>query len=599
MSQISTDLEIYKNVNTLLRSGATSDVFRARQLMLARAPASMFVESYLQDNEGRKQNLDAFPMMRQIYDHVPRRLLLKCSRKTLKSTLLSNLVCLNMVRYNRYNMMYVAPQEASTKYFSSNYVSPRFDSPQLKKLFVKGWEKNDVYEKKFADTGSTVLFKYAKDDATRIRGPATDHNLHDEVQDMQFAILPIIKETMALSRYKREIFAGTPLTTDNTINVLWNLSINIEWFTKCQGCNHWNALIEDNNPMKMVQKKGLCCSRCDKVLDTSLGHWVCTNPDINLEEADAEEEALADGVVLPPTRTYGYHLAQPILPHFNQSASEWNEIYDKVHNDGKTGVHQIFNEVFGLAYDIGSKPITEAELRKLCVLGPIRGPNDELAILAKKKIQYAHYTTGVDWGVNMTSSRTVAVHGALRTDGYYEVFLPKVYETFDYNEHIRDIADTLNYTQAFALCDGGPDPIRAHSLMDLTDINRTLIIRYGNGKLIHHYDVPAGAESLKQARLVLHRSDCLSFTFRLLKAGKILFPEYDQTMKKCIEDILAENIEVKTTGMTQELVYTHNPLKSDDFLHALCWAVVGAYIRAGDDILSGESSTAFNPEDDS
>ena len=541
--------------------------------MFTHAPAAHFIENYLYNNEGSPQKLEKFPMMRHIYNTLPQNLLLKCSRKTLKSTLLSNIIALNMIRWNNYKMLYVAPQEATAKYFSSNYVSPRFDSPELKKIFVKGWNKNDVYEKIFEDTNSAVLFKYAKEDATRCRGPATDHNMHDEVQDMLFEILPIINETMAMSRFKREIFAGTPLTTDNTINELWKRSNQLEWATKCTGCNHWNMLTMENNPMNMIRKEGYSCSKCTKILDTTQGEWVST--------------------LLDPSSVslVGYHLAQPLLPHFNQEKKEWNKIYQKV-TDGKYGTHQIYNEVFGLAYDVGSKPITQGELKSLCVLGPSRTPDDSsLLILKNNRNRYVRYITGVDWGVNMQTSRTVAVHGAIRSDGIFEVFDARIFETLNYEDHIKDIAKISNSVQSIICADAGPDPIRAQALGELTSPTRILMARYGNGKLVQSYDMPKGAPNWKANRYVLHRSDCLSFTFRLLKGGKILFPEWPE-MATAMEDILAEFIESKEGALNTELVYSHAPHKPDDFLHALTFAVVAGYSSIGDPCLVGPSSTA-------
>lgn len=957
-------------IDQLFKTRSARSIFLARQLMYTKLPPSMFIEKYLYSNEGEAQDLSKFPMMKEIYDHLPQKLLLKCSRKTLKSTLLSNLICLNTIRWNYYKMLYLAPQEASTKYFSSNYVVPRFESPALKKTFVKGWEKNDVYEKIFADTHSSILFRYAKEDATRCRGPATDHNIMDECitsnsfietyegsknildvrigdviacvdeqhkltydtvkyikskgkrptwritldngkflectsnekiftnrgwiylvqllpkseinrckkareietsysstnsanirnafrrcsdatynkipeiqnitrheadgicftqgtnvtklhqytstnltkqrlwqgdlffqygdysnirihtldmlhqsrqpicencqtrvvkpidlgragllvhgrwffgkerklstfsysrlserasrvtcsisknqrikrkgtfnskkhknilyyssetkgylylssgnkticnsvdalqmehadvqlsilqysdstwqfqnlqkqemstnqkkqkqskirskkqekhricneteeslsntqnekgnivsieyigeqevydietshyhnffangilvhncQDMLFDILPIIYETMALSKYKREYFAGTPLTTDNTINELWKRSTQLEWATKCSGCSHWNMLTYDNNPLKMIREEGYSCSRCGKVLDTCQGEWVSAIANPNKIDL------------------VGYHLAQPMLPYYNQTQKGWKEIYTKI-TDGKYGIHQIYNEVFGLAYDVGSKPITAEELKTLCILGPSRDQYSNFSILEKSKSNYVRYTTGVDWGVNQITSRTAVVHGGIRGDGIYEVFDAKIFDTLHYEDHINEIALVSNKVNSIVVADGGPDPIRAHMLGERTDPTRMLIVRYSNGKLVQYYDMPKGGPDWKSNRYVLHRSDCLSFTFRMLKGGKIRFPQWSE-MEKCMEDILAEFIEVKeggtrtkVGGLTQELMYSHAPNRPDDFLHALTFAIVAAYSSIGDPMLKGPSSSS-------
>lgn len=559
-------------IQCLLKSKNPKSIFLARQLIFSQLPASHFIENFLNENSGKRQNLDRFPMMRPIYDHLPERLLLKCSRKTLKSTLLSNIIALNMIRWNYYNILYVGPQEKSVQYFSTHYINPRFDSPNIKKLFVKGWEKNDVYGKKLADTNSSVLLRYASEDATRIRGPATDHNIHDEVQDMNWEILPIIRETMALSPYKREYFAGTPLTTDNTINVLWLSSNQMEWATKCTGCNHWNMLVIDNNPRKMIQPNGYCCSRCGKLLDTTQGEWVTTAP-------------------TKPGGMIGYHLAQPLLPFFNQDKKEWDKFYLKV-TDPNYAEYQFYNEALGLAFDIGAKPITEAELKALCILGPTKDENGNLLILKNSKSRYVRYVVGVDWGVSQVTSRTVACYAGLRNDGILEIFDFKVFKDQGHEEHIKEIADVCNRFQALCACDSGPDPIRGVDLAQQTSPKRTTLVRYENGKLIQRYFIPPGAKDWRQNRYCLHRSDTLSFVFRMLKAGKILFPDWGES-KEVLKDILNEFIEVKDNGLVQELAYRHAPSQPDDFLHALNFATITAYSSIGDKILHGPSTTAM------
>ena len=562
-------------VSNLLQRKDPKAAFLARQWLFLNNPLSKIVEMYLYDNEGKPQRLEKFQMMSHIYDNLPQRLLLKCSRKTLKSTLLSNLITLNMIRYNHYHMLYVAPQEISTKYFSNNYLNVRFESPPLKKI-LNGFEKNDVFEKILNVTKSSIILRYCKDDATRIRGPATDHNIHDEIQDILFDVLPIIKETMALSPFKREFFAGTPLTTDNTINALWKTSNQLEWAMKCEACNHWNTLTEDNEPMKMIRKEGLSCSKCSALIDSSKGMWVEFNPK-NPEDRDL----------------VGFHLAQPILTHFNSDPKEWKEIYKKSTNE-RYSLGQIYNEVFGLAYDVGTKPITEEFLRnQCCVLGPM---NDDPATGAtsayeRRRLNYHIFTCGADWGVNMDTSRTACCIGALRDDGVFEVFYLKIYKNFDYDWQIRDIADRANAVGAFCAADSGPDPMRGIRLMHLTSTRRTQLVRYEAGKFKQEYKLPKGAIDPTQGRWCLHRSDTMSFTFDLLKKGKILFPRWEDS-EECMRDILNIFIEVKEGNLRQELHYRHGADKPDDFFHALNFAVCQAHVAANNPVLFAPSTTS-------
>ncbi len=549
-------------------------VFLARQYMLSKVPLSKAVELYLHDNEGRVQNLDKFPMMRQIYDNMPQRLLLKCSRKTLKSTLLSNILTLNMIRYNYYKMLYVAPQEASAKYFSNNYLNPRFESPSIKSI-IPGWVKNDVMEKQLKGSNSAVILRYAKDDATRTRGPATSQNLLDEVQDIEWDVLPIIHETMALSEVKREIYAGTPLTRANTLNKLWMQSNQLEWAMKCTGCNHWNTLTEDNNPMDMIQPHGLSCSKCKKIINSELGLWVSTGTS--------------------QTGLIGYHLAQPILPHFNQNPKEWLEIYEKVYLKEYSPL-QIYNEVFGLAYDLGTTGITEEELKQLCVLGKQADDKGNYLIHSAHKYNYCFTALAADWGVNMDTSRTACCAGGLREDGIIEIFLGKIYKSLDYDAQIKDIADKANKFNAFVASDAGPDPNRGIQLANLTSPQRAQLVRYEAPKVMQYYSIPSNSVDWSQNRWCLHRTDTLSLIYRLLKQKRIVFPNWED-MQECMADILNVKQDIRTGALRDELFYYRAPGTADDFMHALNWVVCQLLVRAGDPLLHAPSSSASGAQD--
>jgi hypothetical protein len=554
-------------VEKLSTRGDSAGAFRARQLMFSVLPPSYFVENYLYDNEGRLQKLSDFPMLKYIYDNMPQKLLLKCSRKTLKSTLLSNFICLNLIRWNFYKMLYIGPQEMTVKYFSSNYLPPRFESPKIKNLLVQGWAKNDVFEKIVQDTKSSLLLRYVKDDATRIRGPAVDCVVYDEVQDIQYDQIPIVQETMALSPYKREIFAGTPLDSSNTIHNIWKSSNQLEWMMRC-GCGHWNSLTEGNEPLKMILPHGLSCSKCSKKISSRVGEWVMTNPSNYL--------------------LTGYHLAQPILPFFNETDKEWKEIYIKC-TSGKYDHKKIMNEVFGLTYDVGTKPITQEELRKICVLGPMGSWDTRLNVLENGRGHHKIFTIGVDWGVSMTSSRTVCTVGAIGNDGIFEIVMVKIFTGFDHEAHIKTIANIANALNAYCVADSGPDPIRGIKLCELTSPTRSQLAAYRRSKVIQYFD--QGQYDWRQNRWVLHRSDVISLVIRQLKAGKILFPAWED-VSEYMQDLMNVYIEVRDGMYGQEMFYGHKDSQPDDAMHSLVYAMCSAYMAIGDVSLIGPSTSA-------
>jgi hypothetical protein len=550
-------------ITSLFKKTDKKSRFLARQLLFLNNPLSKLVELYLYNNEGQPQKLDKFPMMRDIYDGIPRKLLLKCSRKTLKSTLVSNMIALNLVRYNFYRMMYVAPNEQSTKRFSHDYLSARFASPPLSKILGK-LSKNDVYVKEIAESKSNIILTYASEDASRTRGPATDQNIFDECQGMVLDIIPIINETMAISKIKREIYAGTPLTSDNTINTLWKSAHQLEWVMKCTGCNHWNSLTEDNDPLKMIQRKGLSCSKCAKLLDSSTGRWVDFNP------GDRE--------------VYGFHMAQPILPYYNQEPKDWTDIYQKCF-ERNYSVLQVYNEVLGLAYDMGSKPITEEQLKRLCVLGDMKN------IYRQNVKRYNYVVMGVDWGVNPVSSRTVCCCAGMREDGVLEVFYIKIFKNIDYEQQIRELARTATSYQAVVLADSGPDPLRGKMLGNLYDPARTQLVAYREGVITQFTDIPTQALDWSQTRWCLNRSETMSFTMDLLKKGKILFPRWEDS-SEAMQDILAIFTEVREDNLRSRVFYRHRD--PDDFFHTLNYAACSANLWSGNSFFSTHNMPQLN-----
>jgi hypothetical protein len=185
--------------------------------------------------------------------------------------------------------------------------------------------------------------------------------------------------------------------------------------------------------------------------------------------------------------------------------------------------------------------------------------------------------------------------GGLREDGVYEVFFARILKDFDYEKHIHDIAEFANRVNAFCACDAGPDPARGKMLADQTSWQRTQLVRYEDGLLMQQYKTPPNAIHPSQNRWCLHRSDTMTFVFNQLKAGKVLFPNWEQT-SECHSDILNIFVEVKEGVLRQELVYRHPAAKPDDFFHALNFAVCQAHLLAGNPVLNAPSSSAVDGE---
>lgn len=562
---------VISKIDSLFQDRKQKSTQLARQLLFSVSKTSKVVENYFYNNEGMPQKLDKFPQHKQIYDFSVKELVLKCSRKVLKSTAISNFLVKNALANNFYKQCYCAPSEKQAKEFSSDFLDARLNSPAIAAIIGK-LSQDDVFHKKVDNTQSTIAIKYFSEDATRMRGPSYHEMYFDEVQNMSLDEIPIALDCMRMLPTKKRTFSGTPLTDDGTIDTIFNRSCGFEWVIKCESCNHHNMMTKDNDPMKMIGKEGLCCSKCGSLLNPFKGEWVAARP----EKRDA----------------IGYHMACPIIPFYNDRGEQWKAIYDDVFNKGNSIV-RIYNEIFGLAYDIGAKPITEAELRKACSLGRMYDEEGGLKIFKENKGRYVSIWAGVDFGVNMTTSRTVLVVGGLREDLIFEVFLVKVFKGLDYKEHNKEIAHIIDKVNAKFSGDSGPDPARCIDIIELLGPNgpkRGQLVRYENGKKVQRFDAPRGTD-WRAWRWVLHRSDTLTFTLKSIKDGRILFPAWEDCSEG-LRDILNVFIEVKELALRQEIYYRHKPDEPDDALHAINWALCLALSSVNHPILSGQSSTS-------
>jgi len=102
--------------------------------------------------------------------------------------------------------------------------------------------------------------------------PVISGNCIDEIQDILTDNIPVIRECLSHSSYKKEVYSGTPKTTSNAIEYYWDLSSKNEWMVKCQWCNYWNMLGMDN-----IGKNSIICQKCGKPLNPRIGQWVTMN----------------------------------------------------------------------------------------------------------------------------------------------------------------------------------------------------------------------------------------------------------------------------------------------------------------------------------
>jgi len=450
--------------------------------------------------------------------------------------------------------MFVSPSKEQTTRFSNTRIGKTMRySPIINDKFLRTDLADRVFHKQFTN-GSEMLFTYGCDDAERLRGPSTDRNMYDEVQDILYdPVITVGNETMAESDYAYETYAGTPKTMENTIQYLWELSTQTEWVMKCEGCNNYVYIDSE----KILQKEGPGCPKCKKLLNPFNGQWVDMAPSKTLQ---------------------GFHISQPMMPRNNphamrmagRSTSEiqvaeqrWSRILQKYE---EAPLSTFRNEVLGVSDEIGSRLLSQEELEALCTGRKLEQypPRDHLKDITQ-------IVAGADWSGGGTSgvSRTVLwIWGWRPRDQKLVCLFYKVYPGTNPVSAVEEIAYTCKQYHVSMFCGDAGEGALANDLM------RTHL---GHHKVIQvQYGMQAKALKFNQIdRYMGDRTTLIDNYFMLLKQKKVEWAPLVE-MRVAINDILNEYEDIT---QNDRKVWRHSPQKPDDCLHAglfawLAWKVI-------------------------
>jgi hypothetical protein len=514
---------------------------------------SVVAEAWIQ-LDGKDFRLLDWPMHRAFYDGRYRRTLFKTGRQVAKSTTLANFSIIECSLIPHFSTMFVSPSKEQTTRFSNTRIGKTMRySPIINEHFLRTDLADRVFHKQFTN-GSEMLFTYGCDDAERLRGPSTDRNMYDEVQDILYdPVITVGNETMAESDYAFETYAGTPKTMENTIQYLWELSTQSEWVMKCEGCGKFSYIDSE----KSLGKLGPICTKCGKYLNPFLGNWVDLAPSKTLQ---------------------GFHISQPMMPrnvphamrYAGRSTSEvkqaelrWTRILQKYE---ETPLSTFRNEVLGVSDEIGSRLLSQEELEALCVGKALQQFPDRRKLEGVTQI-----VAGADWSGGGTKgvSRTVLwVWGWRPVDLKLVCLYYKVYSGTNPVASVEEIAMTCKQYQVSMFCGDAGEGALANDLM------RTQL---GHHRVIQvQYGMQAKALKFNQVdRYTGDRTTLIDNYFMLLKQKKVEFGPVVE-MRTAINDILNEYEDVT---LNDRKVWRHSPQKPDDCLHAglfgwLAWKVI-------------------------
>ena len=221
------------------------------------------------------------------------------------------------------------------------------------------------------------------------RGIPADYVLIDEFQDILLENVPVIEECASHSEYRFFTYSGTPKSLDNPLEFYYRrFSTQNEWAVPCKRHGvekdpstwHWNILDEHN-----IGKKGLICDKCRKPISAADPdcQWAALNPKPNVERPFE-----------------GFRIPQLMVPWI-----DWADILDKQRKYSRS---KFYNEVLGLSYDSGVRPLTQADVKDNC--------NPKLSMRYYKKVAEKYKAQmpvfmGLDWGCHDEETRVLTENG--------------------------------------------------------------------------------------------------------------------------------------------------------------------------------------------
>lgn len=479
--------------------------------------------------DGAPFSLGDYPFYHALYEGEWPSTLLMCGRQVGKSVSAAAFSVCESIAIPHFKTLYIAPTLKQTSTFSNTRISKLVrHSPIVKQLM--GTVTSDNVFLKVLGNGAELLFNYASDDPDRVRGVSADRVIYDEVQDIDYeAVVPVVNECLANSKYGFVSYMGTPKTQENTIQFIWDNSSQSEWCVKCLSCNKYSFYRE----VKGIGKTGIECLHCSKPVDPRNGIWV-----------DMKERYY----------TKGFHVPQVILPA-NMEPHRWERILNKLDTYSES---KFKNEVLGVSDAIGSRLISIDELLRACK--PRQSPAGFIC-------------GGVDWsgGGSKGLSRTVSWIFSRSPGGKFIMHHYCIYKDVNPVDAVDRIAAAFHRHNVNLVIGDAGEGALANSLLTKKLGGTPLYqLQYGSSNKPLNWN---GVD-----RYLADRTTLIDCFFLDVKQGKVQFLE-EAEMKDAFEDMLALYEEVMPSG---KKVWRHSPNSPDDCLHAAVFSWTACKILSHD-----------------
>jgi hypothetical protein len=488
--------------------------------------------------------------LKRIYDTHCRNIMMMCGRQVHKTTTNGNVCHAYIALREHFRILYVTPTQQQTETFSRDRISGPIEiSPVLQNISRGASTKDNVLYKKFT-TKSDITLRYAYLTADRTRGIPADLLCLDEFQDILVDIIPVIEETLFSSPYKLKRYTGTPKSTENTIYHYWeNYSTQNEWVVPCDRCGSnarggagrfWNIPGPNN-----LGNKGLVCERCGELINVAHedAKWATMNASVRHRVKNPFE---------------GFHISQLMC-----AWADWDDILDKVKRYSK---QRLYNEVFGLGYDIGDRPLIKRDIKDNC--------HESLDITKPPKRSRGDvYFAGIDWGTGENKSFTVILIGKYVGSRFNIVYAYRF--VGDETDPEVTMAKTVQILRRFKVNIIGADYGGGY------DRNNALIKLFGRERVVLYQYANPGSKlqwQKKLGRFLVRRNDVLKDLLIFIKDRKhFRFPRWEQFRDPFGIDMT--NVLSEYNESRKEEVLNKVPGTSDDSLHSLLYCFLASTMK--------------------
>lgn len=507
---------------------------------------SQFVETSIVMPDPETRRLEPFSFaerkyLKRVYDTPSKRVLLICGRQVEKSTTLGMRILAMTCLIPHFRVLYVSPSAAQTKEFSKTRIKEMQETCPDLRVWYPPHMTDNVFEKR-AINRSVITLRYAFLNADRTRGLTSDLIAIDEIQDQIMDNIPVIEETASHSPYRYFLYSGTPKSLDNPIEHYWaNASTRNEWAVPCErhgtpkhpGSWHWNILGEAN-----IGKKGLICDKCGGPIkpDHPLAQWVRTgSPDTTLSVYE------------------GFRIPQLMVPWIG-----WTDLLTKYNDYPRP---KFFNEVLGLSFDSGQRPLTRQDIVDNC--DPAMRLTPEGVRDWQRRFTGIPLYGGIDWGQDSTNSNTVIKIGGY-IQGMFRVIFAHQFSGAESSARVQ-LDKIIRIIKTFNLqrvgVDHGGGFAQNDELLRLFGSARIVRFQYSQPNVFMRWDSRLG-------RFVIHRSEVMSAIFNAIKRRDVFrFPAWKDFANPFAADMLSIFSEYnERMSMTQ---YKKSPNNTDDSFHAL------------------------------